>query len=78
MNSPFVIAPARRMIGELNAQPDKNRSAATGTHRWHAAACKRDPSAEEIETILHSLETLDKALAATQTGTRWQNGFGII
>lgn len=72
MNSPFVIAQARRMITELEAQPDKD------PRQWiaqlHRRVLQREPSVEQTNTSLRAVEELQRE--PRQTGTRWQNGFG--
>ncbi len=72
MNSPFVAAQARRMIGELHAQPDKDM------RRWiaslHRRILQREPSTEELDAHHRAVETLH--CEPRQTGTRWQNGWG--
>lgn len=72
MNSPFVVAQARRMTGELHAQPDKDPA------HWIAALYRRilqrDPTEAEAASSLRAVEHLHRE--PRQTGTRWQNGYG--
>ncbi len=72
MNSPFVAAQSRRMIQELHAQPDK------GVRNWigslHKRILQREPSAEELDIHVRSVEAFHRE--PRQTATRWQNGFG--
>jgi hypothetical protein len=71
MNSPFVLAQTRRLISDLDAQPDKDpKSRIAALYR---RILQREPSAAEIESSLQALESLKHA---RQTGTRWQNGYG--
>ncbi len=72
MNSPFVAAQSHRMIQELHAQPDKDPG------HWitslHRRILQREPSAEELDAHLRSVEAFHRE--PRQTATRWQNGSG--
>jgi cytochrome c553 len=72
MNSPFVLAQTRRIISELDAQPDK--APAQRIAQLYRRILQREPTAAETETSLKALETLQRE--PRQTGTRWQNGYG--
>ncbi len=72
MNSPFVLAQARRLITQLNAQPDKDPRSWIGT--LYRRILQREPSPAEIASSLRAVESLSRE--PRQTGTRWQNGYG--
>lgn len=72
MNSPFIAAQVRRMIGELHAQPDKD------PNFWIAHLYRRilhrEPSPDELALNRRAVDELHRE--PRQTATRWQNGYG--
>ncbi|HWB03603.1 MAG TPA: PSD1 and planctomycete cytochrome C domain-containing protein [Verrucomicrobiales bacterium] len=72
MNSPFVLAQTKRLIKDLDGQPDKDTKSRIA--HLYRRILQREPSATETETSLRALESLQRE--PRQTGTRWQNGYG--